>query len=321
MAKAFRWTMETLATAIKARQENEFDCNIIIDGPRGNGKSTFAYKLLTRMGKFKPKKDIVFSRQDVMRSLQQKRKGKIFADEMIVAGHNRDWFSSDQKLLIKMLNMYRDKFNVLIGCIPNFYNLDVQIRSLIKIRITIITRGKALIQFSRNSMYSNDPWETKRNMRIEESWGKKIQRNKKYKPKYNLLSTFEGFMTFGPLSPKQEVLYKGIKEEKRAVLMAAEEEGEGDSMSEAEQAFKKLPIYVQAHKMIIHGEIRKMDELRDFFGKNNIRYMTGLTALSKYRQSITFPISAAKQIEGYKNDRVIVPEVVRREMKEALYSS
>lgn len=233
-------SMESLANSLRKRQLNEFDANIIVDGPRGNGKSTFLWKLFRSMGNFRPKSDIVFSREDVMKSLKQKRYGYIFADEMINSAHNRDFYSGDQKELIKMLNMYRDNYNVLAGAVPFFYDIDPQVRKFIKMRATIITRGVAVIQLSRPSMYSNDPWETDANKKIELSWLKAKNAGKNIKPNYTKLTTFAGYLYYGKLGKREEILYKKIKEEKRNRLMEQGTDEEKTNKDEYKHLYEHL---------------------------------------------------------------------------------
>jgi len=217
----FTWSMRDLAKCLYDRQQNKFDVIMIVDGPRGNGKSTFIYQLFRKMGKisgekFRPRKDILFSRDDVMNALDDKRFGLIFADEMINAAHNRDFFSSDQKELIRMINMYRDHHNILAGAIPNFYDMDNQLRKLTTVRVTIIKRGLAVIQFAKtDAMFNSDVWHTKINEKIETGYFNRRKMGKKAKAPYPKLVNFSGYLKFGKLQKKSEELYQEIKDRKR----------------------------------------------------------------------------------------------------------
>ena len=255
MTKTIVWTMEELAEMVRQRQMNEFDANMAIDGSRGNGKSTFMFKFFSHFDKFNPKEDIVFSREDVMEGLKRKKYGCIFADEMINAGHNREFFSGDQRVLIKMFNMYRDNYNILAGCVPFFYDLDPQIRKFIKIRITVVKRGLAVIQMSKNTLYNNDPWETDINRKIESAWQNGIKAGKNPKVAYHKLTTFAGYVHFGKLGKAQERMYKEIKEEKRNVLMSSydqdnEEHEDGDLPADI-----KKRLYDKLFKLLKDGKL------------------------------------------------------------------
>ena len=212
------WTIERLVKMFKKWQENEFDGIVVLDGNRGIGKSTLAYKLCSRFDDFKPERDIVFSRDDVINAFAKKRKGIIFADEVINVVYNRDFFAEDQKKLLKMINMYRDHCNILICCVPNFYDLDKQFRQLVKLRINVIKRKQAVLHSKNLSSFSTDKWDMKINESIEQTWLK----SGISKPQYQRLTTFRGMIFYQKLSEAQEKLYKRIKDEKRVHLLENE---------------------------------------------------------------------------------------------------
>lgn len=206
--------MKDLRDCIEKMVANKFDCIITVEGKRGLGKSTFGYKLLTPLKvpfPFEPKRDIVYTREDVIKHLATKKGGIIMPDEMINILYNRDFYQEDQKVIIKALNMYRDSCNVLLSCVPKFVELDTQFQKLTKIRITIIRRGIALIQTQIPSLYSNDGWDIKNNQKIETEWTKKGTKN----PRYAQLTTVRGIMKFGDITEQQRETYEKIKEEKR----------------------------------------------------------------------------------------------------------
>ena len=189
--------------------DNDFDCIIFIEGKRGVGKSTLGQKIAYKSKtQFKPKRDLAFTRDNVIRLLGEKRKGIIFGDELINVAYNRDFWDQDQKTLIKALNMYRDRCNLFIGCIPFFVDLDKQMQKLCKIRITVLRRGYALLQFQTKTLYSNDPWDVNNNRKIENKF-------RAGKMKYSKFSTVKGIVKFNDLTPNQKRLYIDIKEEKR----------------------------------------------------------------------------------------------------------
>lgn len=208
------FTVKDIATLIKKCQANKFDAIIVIDGRRGLGKSTLAYKIAAKIGGFRPKKDICFTREDVCKQLATKKNGIIFADEMINVTYNRDFYSEEQKQLIKMLNMYRDSCNVLIACVPNFYDLDKQFRSLCKIRLNVVRRGFAVIHTQNKSSYSTDVWQMALNEKIEKRWQERRVKN----PQYSRLTTYRGVIRYGDLKASSRAKYEAIKQEKRNVI-------------------------------------------------------------------------------------------------------
>lgn len=218
------WRIKDVAEICRSWQDNEFDGLIVFDGKRGLGKSTGAIKLARaiRKGQFKIKKDIAFTREDVMDKLANNKNKITLADEMINVTYNRDFFSEQQKMLIKMLNMYRDSCNILIACVPNFYDLDKQFRNLVKMRINVVRRGVAVIHTPNQSSYTTDIWDMTINEKIERKWlAKGI-----FKPQYSRLTTFRGMLVYNALTPKQERIYKEVKEKKRNDVYLASKENQ-----------------------------------------------------------------------------------------------
>lgn len=226
------WSINDIIEISKTRQKNKFDVIICLSGARGNGKSSLGFKFFSRIKGFKAWKHQVYSRNEVMKLMEGFKFGCIFDDEAIRTGYKRNFFDADQKLLIQMLNMYRDNFNIYLLCVPNFYNLDKDLRDLVKIHIHIIERGFGVVHFpSDGSLYSEDKWDIKQNKRTEDRWAKAKMKNPNYSPKYNRLTTFRGYIRFSDLTPKQRELYEDIKVTKRKAVyeeeMKKEEEGGG----------------------------------------------------------------------------------------------
>ncbi len=181
--------------------------------------------MFAQLGEFIPERDIVFSRDDLIIRMKQKH-GLIMQDEMINAAHNRDFYEKDQKMLVKMLNMYRDNYNILAGAVPFFYDLDPQVRKFVALRVTIVERGHAILQKAKSSMFSNDPWETDSNKKIEINMQKTMKRGQKIRTNFSKLTTFWGHLHYGALSKSQEARYHKIKESKRNTLMGDDVEPE-----------------------------------------------------------------------------------------------
>jgi len=215
------FNMKHLAEICRQWQDNEFDGIIVFDGRRGLGKSTGAIRLAKAIKRhFTLKRDILFSREDVMHHLATRKGAILINDEAINTVYNRDFFADTQKKILKMLNMYRDSRNIVIWCVPNFYDLDKQFRSLVKMRIHVIRRGVAVIHSPNQSSYSTDNWDTTVNEKIERKWAEK----KVFKPKYNRLTTFRGFLRYRKLKDSDAEVYESVKQEKRNKLYEEEME-------------------------------------------------------------------------------------------------
>lgn len=218
----FRWSILRLAKLIEEMQNNKFDCVVIIEGNRGLGKSTLGYLLANRVKthKFKPRKDILYKRKEIIDAFNNRWFSTFMADEMINVSFNRDFYDTDQKKLIKIINMNRDHCNLFIACVPQFQTLDNQIKNLCKIRITVVRRGLAIVQTQNRSIYSTDRWDTAVNEKIEKEWLK----NGISKPRFSRLTTFRGVLNFGDLTPNQREEYEEIKRQKRNEIKQEQEE-------------------------------------------------------------------------------------------------
>ena len=232
------FSMKELREMTLMRRANKFDVNIVVSGARGNSKSSFLFKFLLGIPGFKPWKHQVYGRKHVMHLLESQKRGIVFDDEAVSSGFKRDFYELGQKKLIKMLNMYRDNFNIYCSAIPQFYSLDRALRDLVKIHIHMIRRGMGVIHFSNSDrLYSDDMWDVKYNKKIEESWAKKIKSNPNFHPPYHRLSTFKGYIVFGDLQKKQRELYEEIKQTKRKILYNQELRDSGEMVIESTADF------------------------------------------------------------------------------------
>ncbi len=223
--KAIQWTIKDLAEILKVRQDNEFDGNFVVSGERGNGKSTLINKVFYRLKGFSPWKHQVYNGSDVIRLLKTQSYGLCWDDEAINSGYKRNWQDKTQQELIKILTAYRDNYNVYASAIPNFFSLDKDLRDLYFIHLHVIERGIAIVHMSlQGRLYSQDKWDTKHNAKVEDSWGKRIQKDAKFRPPYHKLTTFRGYLFFGDVTPRQKELYKEIKAKKREDAFLTDEE-------------------------------------------------------------------------------------------------
>jgi len=284
------WTIKDFVNIFKKWQENEFDGLVIIDGNRGLGKSTLAYKFARRFKQFNPYNDLLYSREDIMNALAKKKNHIVIADEMINVTYNRDFYDREQKKLLKMLNVYRDSKNILISCVPNFFDLDKQYRTLAKMRIQVVRRGLAIIHTKNQSSYSTDPWDQKVNQKIEASWIKRSV----FKPRYNRLTTFRGIIRYGKLSEEAEELYRSIKKEKRGHIFETEMNGNnGKNESTTQFIARKL----------MEGEVidnEKIKVLCDIRGEKFSSVYTGVCKLLKDKNS---PLTLSKLIKKNEEDK------------------
>ena len=213
------WSLKEFTQVLRERQLNKFDCNIGISGKRGDGKSTFLFKIFNSFKKsgFVAGKHQVYSQDDVINLLANQQFGFCWDDEAINSGYKRDFQKIGQKILIKVVTNYRDNYNIYASALPFFYSLDVDLRALIFIHVHIIERGVAVILSPlTDKIHESDPWDTKENIKIEQRETARINKSPKLSFRYHKFTTFAGYIYFGPMTDKQEKGYKEIKGRKRS---------------------------------------------------------------------------------------------------------
>lgn len=209
------WTITDIANIIRGWQDEDYDGRILATGGTGKGKSTLLLKIARRIPDFKIRKHLAFKRHKLMKLMAENRKKVLIGDEMINAAYNRDFHNKEQNDFIKMINMYRDRNNILLAANPNFTDMDKKFRASIKIRLDVIRRGLAIVHTPNETSYSPDPWDIELNKKIEMLWFKKRMKSGNFKANYRQLTTFRGILRFGKLPPKYEALYKSIKDRER----------------------------------------------------------------------------------------------------------
>lgn len=245
------WTIREITEILRQRQLNKFDVNMGISGKRGNGKSTLAFKIFNSFKKqgFNERKHQVYAQKDVINLLAMQQFGYCWDDEAINSGYKRDFQNTGQKNLIKIITNYRDNHNIYASALPFFYSLDKDLRDLIFVHFHVIERGVAVIFLPlADQIHTQDQWDTKNNIKIEEQENKRIQKNPLLTFRYQRFSTFAGYVYFGPMSKKQEDFYKKIKKEKRSKSFKESGVITGD---------EEVPFLQRVYDLLIQGKLSK----------------------------------------------------------------
>ena len=219
------WTLKEVTTCIRERQLNGYDANIGVSGKRGDGKSTILFHIFNAFKKhgFNQEKHQEYSRDKIINLLANQRFGFCWDDEAINSGYKRDFQTKGRKDMIKILTNYRDNFNIIGSAIPFFYSLDRDLRELFYLHIHVIERGIAILLMPiEASIHTTDPWDTKNNIKIEMQENARIKKDPNAKFRYHRFTTFVGYLYFGPMTEKQENIYKEIKQRKRALTFNIE---------------------------------------------------------------------------------------------------
>ena len=240
------WSIKEFCDVLRKRQLNKFDCNMGVSGRRGDGKSTFLFKVFNSFKKdgFDMEKHMEYSQKEVTSLLANQHFGFCWDDEAINSGYKRDFQGAGQKTLIKVVTNYRDNYNIYGSALPFFYSLDKDLRELIFVHVHIIERGVAVILLPLdNQIHASDPWDTKANIKIEQRESLRIKKNPELPFRYHKLTTFAGYIYYGPMTPKQERKYKEIKSRKRSKNFGIEDDS------------KKLDFKERCYKLLIDGKL------------------------------------------------------------------
>jgi len=218
MSRIIVFTVKELAEWFDARRKNQFDCNFLVTGGTGLGKSTCIWRLFNKFkyDGYRPMKHMVFDRESTINLLRDNKMSYCWNDELISAGYRREHWDSEQIELIKVLTKYRCNFNIFGGALPVFFTLDKELLKLFCMNIDVIRRGEAVIHMRKEGRrYNDDPWDVKYNAKLEDTWSKRLQMNPNFKIPYHKYSTFAGYLFFKDLKPKQRVRYEYIRDLKK----------------------------------------------------------------------------------------------------------
>lgn len=246
MAFATDWTINELVKMFNARRKNQFDCNVLVTGTTGKGKSSLILKMLLRFEGFRQWTHQIYSREDTLNLLKNQKFSYCWNDELIGVGYKREHWNNLQIELIKTLTQYRCNWNIFVGALPVFFTLDKELLKQFAINIDVIRRGEAIVHMRRDGRrYSDDPWDTKANAKLEEQWSKKMQTNTNFKIPYHKYSTYIGHLYWTDITEKQRKKYEAIRDKKKAMI-------EQDKVDEEE---KSRPFNERLLEMMLKKEM------------------------------------------------------------------
>ena len=215
-------TIKSISGTVKAFQQSDRDFIIAISGYRGEGKSTLSVLLGVENGKFDFEKNILYSRKKAMEKIGSLEHSTLVVDEAINILYRRDFMKGEQKELIKLMNMCRDRHLCLIFNIPNVWNLDKDIlQTMVRMWIHVDKRGLAYCFVPDNNPFSADKWHRKLNEKLMKKWDSSKVGLKKS-------PNFDGILRFKDLDEEQKLLYIKIKMSKR--IEAENEDVENEIM-------------------------------------------------------------------------------------------
>lgn len=213
-----QWSIDELTSTLNETAATDKDNIIPVDGNTGSGKSTLALKLCFAGCKwFDMNRDILYSRKEIIEWITHARPGSWgLADEAVNALFKRDFQRGEQKFILKLLDMCRDRNLTLFLCIPNFWALDKHIlEGRVRLRLHVAYTGMCFMWKPSNNPFTTDKWYRKYNEVVCRNWDNY--------PNAKKTKGFIGYVKFGDLGVRQKEDYLKIKERKKAEVKAAEE--------------------------------------------------------------------------------------------------
>ena len=268
--------LNEFAVIIHKLLRSDRDVNVGVSGFTGEGKSCFAFKLMTEYSRVSGidgiNRNITWSRDELIQWVEgkgEKKQGQlkeysgINCDELFGMFYRRNWYEDDQKGLIALLNMCRDRHLFIIGNIPSMMDLDPAFNKRLRFWVYIPKRGIAWVFQQENNPFLQDVW----NMRDNRKTFRKFQNP--YRS-----SNYVGSIEYDDFTESEKEFYYSMRNSKRS--MAIED-------VKKKQQFSSKKIREQRNKLVGYiFENMEKAKLKDIAG------LLGLssTALMKIRDSI-----------------------------------
>lgn len=155
------------------------DTIICITGYPGEGKSVLAREIAKKSDRhYDDDRNCIYDRDEFINKMETFKPSTFILDEAINLLYKRDWNTTGQKELIKILNICRSKrhFNIFVQ--PAFTDLDKDIRKFrLRMWIYVVTRGIGIVFIPTMSIAGEeDPWNLKENDQIIKKYVKRYGR-------------------------------------------------------------------------------------------------------------------------------------------------
>lgn len=287
----------------------EKDNIILVTGFRGQGKTTFAlkmilgftdakmmeeeynkelqktsskddeeipYKQLRTFQAFSIEKDMAFQRKELQDLCRNLMRGFILADEAVVNAGRRNSMTKANKILHQIITINRKNYNSVFFCLPSVEDFDVSILQYVSCWVHIDDRGLgAILLPNATSIFGRKSWDVDK---MKKTYDKFLDENPRTtQVPYWLFDNFRGYIKFKKLPKGIEEKYLKIAHEKKNAEMEDE-----DKKAEPKRKFteEQETLLNNLTQKLIKGEI---DDPSDFykhcgdldFSKNRINRVIG----------------------------------------------
>lgn len=170
--------LTTFAEILHQTLRSDRDVIIGFGGMTGEGKSVAMIQLSKAYSKLSnvpfEMNDMTWSRHELLKWIDGDEKGAgkkpeysiSIADELISMFFKRNWYEDSQKEAVELFNKCRDRHQLIMGGIPNFWDLDSGMLSRIRFYVYIPRRGMMWVFEQENNPFASDKWNVQENRRV-----------------------------------------------------------------------------------------------------------------------------------------------------------
>jgi len=167
-----------VAKTIHEALHSDRDVNVAFGGMTGEGKTTCMWALYKAYchvtGKEIDMNCMTWNRDEMLKWVDGDKEGvgrlpeysSIIADELISMFYKRNWYEDEQKAAIELFNKCRDRHLLIMGAVPNFWDLDSGMLSRFRFYVYIPYRGVAWVFQQENNPFAADQWNITDNRKV-----------------------------------------------------------------------------------------------------------------------------------------------------------
>jgi len=172
-------SIHNFAGVVSELLNSDRDCVIAVGGFTGEGKSCFTSQLAKQYcalnNTYWGFDRMTWLRKEMMKWIDGEGENKegqlpqlsvIIPDELFSMFYKRQWYEAGQIDAISTFNMCRDRHLLVIGNVPNFWDLDGGFTNRIRFYVYIPKRGTAWVFEQENNPFTSDPWNINDNKKI-----------------------------------------------------------------------------------------------------------------------------------------------------------
>jgi len=213
--------IKEVAVLLKDALYSDRDAVIAVGGMTGEGKSVCMIQLSKHFETLMKRKFtfdcMTWDREELLEWIDGAKDGKknkyggrkpeyevSIADELISMFYKRNWYEDDQKGAIELFNKCRDRHQLVLGAVPNFWDLDSGMLTRFRFYIYIPYRGVAWVFQQENNPFASDQWNITENRKSF----------RKHKNPYRC-PNFSFEFRYNDLEPSEKKAYYKVRNTKR----------------------------------------------------------------------------------------------------------